>query len=149
MWFSLSFSSYQWNWDFCEAHQCHHYTWRGQVVGLWNFWNKWPKIIAKNWFFSTLVKYFACGGEEQWRLDPSQFMWSFSPDCFTYIEYRSKTYSARAKDLGMKTHVLSMTTYVLYFFDLYLSKLSTFAFEKDVLYPGPKGSKPFDAFAPW
>ena len=125
--------------------------WDSRIFGICD-----PKSLQRTVFFYIGKRFCIRGGEEQRRLGPSQFIRSFNPDCFTYVEHGSKNYAARVKDLRYENKQVPCPAVpengqkcLVFLLDLYLSKLPTFAFEKDILYLRPKRSKPFDSVAAW
>lgn len=94
-------------------------------------------------FFSILGKDFVYA---EWKnsdvlVHHMQFIWFFNPDCFTYVEHGSKNYTACVKDLRYENKQVPCPAVpengqkcLVFLLDLYLSKLPTIAFEKDILY---------------
>ena len=112
-----------------------------------------PKGLQRAVFFYIGKRFCIRGGEEQRSLGPSQFIRSFKPDCFTYVEHGS---TGRAKDLKFQNKEVPCPAIpecghkcLVFLLDLYLSKLPKIAFEKDILYLRPKKLKPSDADQPW
>ena len=62
--------------------------WESQVIGDHS-----PIALQRAIFFYVGKTFCLRGGEEQRKLKPSQFVRSYDPDCYTYIEHGSKNNS--------------------------------------------------------
>ena len=92
-------------------------------------------------FFYLAKNFCLRGGEEQRELKPSQLIRKRNPDQYVYVETGSKNRSAGLKEMNVDNKVVLIYARpgagercLVYLLDLYLSKLPSIAFEKDVLY---------------
>ena len=103
-----------------------------------------PKALQRAVFFYVGKCSCIRGGEEQRKLGPSQFLRTYQPKCYTYVEHGSKN---KAGDLAGSMHENKHVPCIavpdqsprclVYLLDLYLNKLPQYAFTQDVLYCRP------------
>ena len=96
------------------------------------------------------------GGEEQRRLQPSMFVRSKDPDCYTYYERGSKNYSGGLKQLSRANKTVPCYAIpdnnprcLVFLLDEYFKRLPKYAFEKDIFYLKHKPKAPVNEAEPW
>ena len=125
--------------------------WEHGILGVDN-----SKSLQQAAFYFIGKRFCIRGGEEQRNLGPSNFVRSYNPDCFTYVEHGSKNYNARAKDLRYENKEVPCPALpenrpkcLVYILNLYMAKLPMFAFQNDILYLRPKRTTPSAPGEPW
>ena len=96
-------------------------------------------------FFYSGKNFCLRGREKQRELKPSQLIRKRNPDQYVYVETGSKNRSGGLKELNVDNKVVPIYVCpaagercLVHLLDLYLSKLPSIAFEKDVFYRKPK-----------
>lgn len=111
-----------------------------------------PKALQKAALFYIGKRFCIWGGDEQQRLEPSQFQRSTDPDCYTYIEHGSKNRAGEVAELRVENKVVlcysvledgeKCLVSLLY---THLNKLPAFTIEQDILYCRLKSTHLFKA----
>ena len=108
-----------------------------------------PKGLQRAVFFYVGKVCCLRGGEEQRSLKISQFKRMYDPDKYTYTENGSKNRSGGVAQLNLENKIVPIYPVpqhqprcLVYLIDLYFSKLTALAFEKDLFYVRPKANVP-------
>ena len=108
-----------------------------------------PKALQRAIFYYVGKHFCVRGGSEQRSLGPSQFVRSSSPDCYTYVEHGSKNRSGGLNQMHLenkRVHCVAIPekrpVCLVHLLDVYLHRLPSFAFEKDIFYCRPKTFRP-------
>ena len=122
--------------------------WESGVLGVDT-----PEKLERAVFFYVGKVFCIRGGQEQRELKVSQFRRSSNPDCYTYVEYGSKTISGvRLNDKNIVVPVYANPSAenrcLVRLLDLYIAKLPKMAFEKELFYLRPKPATPEDDSMP-
>ena len=124
--------------------------WKSGVLSISN-----PKCLQRAIFYYVGKHFCIRGGEEQRSLKPSQFVRSSNPDSYTYVEHGSKNRPGGIDQMNLENKCVKCVAIpenrpmcLVYLLDLYLKKLPSFAFEKEIFYCRPKATTPHSD-KPW
>ena len=107
-----------------------------------------PISLQRTVYYMISKMFYIKGGLEHRALKPSQFTRERNPDCYTFFDVGSKTNSHHLRKVY--ADLSAGNRCFVYLFDLFLSKLPPYAFEKDILYLRPKSNfLPKENSSPW
>ena len=112
--------------------------WQSKTIGDHD-----PLALLRAVFFYVGKSFCLRGGEEQWNLKRSQFVRSYSPDSYMYVENGSKNRSGiNSKETNKIVPIYaseeSIPHCLVYLLDTYFVKWPPQAVEKDLFYLRPK-----------
>ena len=115
-----------------------------------------PKTLQNAAFYGVGKMFALRGGIEHRSLKLTQLKRLSSPDRYVYYENVSKNRNGSFKKINIKSKVVPVYACpeagercLVYILDKYISKLPSFAVDKDVFYVRPLHKLPIDSPAPW